>query len=542
MFKNLSVSKKLGLFTGAILAIILFIGITAEIITQNLSKRISSLAHEKLPSMHKMVLLDMMHDGIRANVLSSALYSNGIEVNTAEEIQSELKDFTTNMNNFMSEINALPLSSDIKLAIEPVLPKIEFYIQQAELIVQIALTKNKAKVLAKMPEFNNAFEELELVLGKLGELIESDAQVYDKESTTFAKNAELINYGLIIFGFVFGLLASWLVISQLNKQLREVITKLSDTSDDVTKSISKLDQSAQKLSSVATEQSAAIEESVASMEEMTAMISQTANNSKNSQQIASECSEEASTGAKIISEMVTAMDEIYQNTANLEKMVNLIHEIESKTKVINDIVFETRLLSFNASIEAARAGTHGKGFAVVAEEVGKLASMSGKAADEIRLLLESTTKEVTQTVSITQERVKFGKNVSTQCSDSFKKMQETIFKIEQIIGNISTANQEQELGVKQNQKAMTELERHTQDNSQNSNLLAGEANHLSKSSTLLMQSVHSMQNLVGGKNKNKTENTPQTPSSSSEIKVSENALIKKLEPKNRNSNFWRKSA
>lgn len=83
----------------------------------------------------------------------------------------------------------------------------------------------------------------------------------------------------------------------------------------------------------------------------------------------------------------------------LGRLVGLIASIKNKTKVIDDLVFESRLLSFNASIEAARAGVHGKGFSVVAEEVGKLASMSGKAADEIRTLLDSSTQECELTSS-----------------------------------------------------------------------------------------------------------------------------------------------
>jgi methyl-accepting chemotaxis protein len=71
----------------------------------------------------------------------------------------------------------------------------------------------------------------------------------------------------------------------------------------------------------------------------------------------------------------------------ISSIVKVIAEIGDKTKVINDIVFQTKLLSFNASVEAARAGEQGKGFAVVAEEVGNLATMSGKAAEEISSML-----------------------------------------------------------------------------------------------------------------------------------------------------------
>jgi methyl-accepting chemotaxis protein len=62
--------------------------------------------------------------------------------------------------------------------------------------------------------------------------------------------------------------------------------------------------------------------------------------------------------------------DIIQNYDEIAGISKVIATIEERTKVINDIVFQTKLLSFNASVEAARAGEHGKGFAVVAEEVG----------------------------------------------------------------------------------------------------------------------------------------------------------------------------
>jgi methyl-accepting chemotaxis protein len=79
------------------------------------------------------------------------------------------------------------------------------------------------------------------------------------------------------------------------------------------------------------------------------------------------------------------MNQINYSNEQMSEIVKVIQEIETKTKVINDIVFQTKLLSFNASVEAARAGEQGKGFAVVAEEVGNLAQMSGNAAKEISI-------------------------------------------------------------------------------------------------------------------------------------------------------------
>lgn len=72
----------------------------------------------------------------------------------------------------------------------------------------------------------------------------------------------------------------------------------------------------------------------------------------------------------------------------ITEITKVISEVAAKTQVINEIVFKTKLLSFNASVEAARAGDQGRGFSVVAEEVGNLAKMSGDAAKEISNITE----------------------------------------------------------------------------------------------------------------------------------------------------------
>ena len=98
--------------------------------------------------------------------------------------------------------------------------------------------------------------------------------------------------------------------------------------------------------------------------------------------------------------------EIHSSLQRLGEVVQIIEQIESKTEVINEIVFQTRLLSFNASVEAARAGEAGRGFSIVAEEVGNLAKVSGGSSQEISKLLETSTARVSEIINDLDKKVK----------------------------------------------------------------------------------------------------------------------------------------
>ncbi|MBT4791697.1 MAG: hypothetical protein HON90_09015 [Halobacteriovoraceae bacterium] len=247
-----------------------------------------------------------------------------------------------------------------------------------------------------------------------------------------------------------------------------------------------------------TQQSSAIEETVSSMEEMAAMLTQTSNNAGEGLTFSEESQQEAERGREVILKMLTAMDEIQDSNEKLESIVKAINEIKQKTQVINDIVSETRLLSFNASIEAARAGSHGKGFAVVAEEVGNLASMSGKAAEEIRTLLENSTNEVDEIVKTTQKKVSDGKEISQNCQVAFESMSTSLNKIVNSIQMINSASKEQEAGVKQTNIAMNEMEGITQQNSNNSDVLAQKSSDLEINANDLQASVVDLKKIILG--------------------------------------------
>jgi methyl-accepting chemotaxis protein len=214
-------------------------------------------------------------------------------------------------------------------------------------------------------------------------------------------------------------------------------------------------------------------------------------------------SQEAATdGEKAVKEMIQAIDEINESNSaimaeidrgnkRISEIVEVITEISQKTKVINDIVFQTKLLSFNASVEAAKAGEHGKGFAVVAEEIGNLAQMSGKASKEIAEMLNASIQRVNGIVRDTSEKVqsfvKSGKTkveagtvVANRCGDVLTEVVKNVKEVSRMISNISLAAKDQAQGMNEIANAMLQLDTVT---NQNTSVVNDTANYSSQLST-----------------------------------------------------------
>jgi methyl-accepting chemotaxis protein len=225
-----------------------------------------------------------------------------------------------------------------------------------------------------------------------------------------------------------------------------------------------LSHAAQGLSVSSVQQSEAIHETVAASAQMSSMVSQTAHHANEASRNAAEVSLMTKEGGNIMRQMVDSMETIQHATSQLVDVQKIIDEISAKTDIINDIVFKTQLLSFNASIEAARAGQHGLGFAVVAEEVGNLAQLSGNAATEIEVLLQNSRRKVSDIVEQMHVRVKDGNIVSTEALEKFNEIAARISTISEQAENIRQATNEQEKGIRQTSKAMEQMNKMLEQN------------------------------------------------------------------------------
>ena len=340
-------------------------------------------------------------------------------------------------------------------------------------------------------------------------------------------NAKMLLIAISIGATLFGLIITFFVMKSLSKAIDQIIFNLTDNSNQVTSAAQQIASSSEELSQAATEQASALEETASSIEELNSMVQKNAENAKKTSEIAGGSKQNANKGKDVVNEMIMAIDDINVSNANImdsinesnkkiSEIVDVIAEIGNKTKVINDIVFQTKLLSFNASVEAARAGEHGKGFAVVAEEVGNLAAMSGNAAKEITALLDGSIQRVQSIVNETKEKVEHlvvdGKNkvdkgtrIARECGSVLDEIVDNITNVNEMSDEISVACQEQAQGVNEITKAMGQLDQVTQTNTATSQEAAASAEELSAQAQALRGVITLLVDTIKGSNKTNTQ-------------------------------------
>ncbi|MEG8039153.1 methyl-accepting chemotaxis protein [Sphingomonas sp. LR60] len=225
--------------------------------------------------------------------------------------------------------------------------------------------------------------------------------------------------------------------------MAQVMSAVMRASSDIKSGAADIRAASDDLSQRTEQQAASLEETAAAMEEITSTVQQTAKDAAQADKIVAAARHEAAVSGDVVRRAVDAMGGIERSSSEISDIIS----------VIDAIAFQTNLLALNAGVEAARAGDAGKGFAVVAQEVRALAQRSADAA-----------KDVKAKITTSSEQVDLGVELVAEAGTALQTINARISDISALMSAISTAAEQQAVGLHQVNTAVSEMDGVTQQN------------------------------------------------------------------------------
>jgi methyl-accepting chemotaxis protein len=316
-----------------------------------------------------------------------------------------------------------------------------------------AITRSEAAVVEAQGEMSSA-EHIGMISGGFVALILIGAAVLGvisiarplKELTVPVGELAAGNFSVDVHGAdrrdEVGQIAA--AVASMAQRVRQTVSEIKSSAREVTNASAEISTSTTDLSQRTEEQAASLEETSASMEEISATVKKNAENAQQASQSANVTREVADRGGKVVAQAVEAMALIEESSRKISDIIG----------VIDEIARQTNLLALNAAVEAARAGEAGRGFAVVASEVRSLAQRSSQAAKDIKDLITNSNSQV-----------KDGVDLVNRAGGALNEIVDSIKTVATIVSDIASASMEQATGIEQVNKALSQMDEVTQQNS-----------------------------------------------------------------------------
>ncbi|MDY4301532.1 methyl-accepting chemotaxis protein [Pseudomonas salmasensis] len=480
---------------------------------------------------------DMMHDALRADVLSAMLVGLGKSTSTPAEVNSSIKEHAEHFREVLANNLKLPLDASIKASLEKIKPSLDTYIGAGERIVALALDNPEA-ARGELQTFNAAFSQLEDQMAALSELIESHTHLTSTGTRQTISNA---NWTLIIVlgASLLLLLAQgrWVTLSimgplrtasriaqsiahgnlsepivepknqdeasalirslaTMQRDLRGMIEVVRSNAHGVNGMSERLSQGCHEVAGSSQQQSVAASTMAAAASEMTASIEEITRHAQRALDMASQAETLAKDGGRVIHQVVSDMDGIARSAQQSAQVIRTLDKeseaIYSIIQVIKGIADQTNLLALNAAIEAARAGEQGRGFAVVADEVRSLAGRTSASTQEIASMVGSIQQNTRAAVISMEEgvaQVDKGMAVTAEVERAIREILQATLSTTELVNDISRTISEQSLA---SNEIAHQVERIAGMSESNSRVIAGTASTTDELSSLagqLSQSV-----------------------------------------------------
>ena len=389
---------------------------------------------------------------IIAIVLFLSLYVSKMIISNIQKFKIGLLEFFKYLNNEIDTVKLLDDSNKDEIGsmartVNENISKTKNLIEEENAIIDdvkrvVALVKkgNFNQIIEKSTK-NESLEELKIILN---EMLETISKTVCEDTTKL--DLVLSEYHKLDFRNKIkntnGQVA--LNINSLNDIINNMLVNNKSDGLYLEESSTMLLNNVEAINLSTVEASKALEITSKSLEDMTNDISRNTSDIIKMSDYANELNSSARKGEELANKTSEAMNDINNEVSSIKDAISIIDQIS----------FQTNILSLNAAVEAATAGEAGKGFAVVAQEVRNLANRSAEAANDIKKIVENATK-----------KADLGKDISLSMIEGYSKLNENVSNTIELISNIKTISKKQLIDIEQLNESMTQLDKQTQNNS-----------------------------------------------------------------------------
>jgi methyl-accepting chemotaxis protein len=499
--KTVTISTRIWMMSAFLCALVLMVGMVSRHYLKNVSAEYSGIVSQNMPKQRQALELYGQFRQIRIDVRSL-----GLEGASEVQLEKKRQEVTEDIKTFESMTEEYR-AKEFLSGEEELYKQVEARWEEFKKIGVRAVELSKFRDQHSRAELSKLFAEecpriaglFNTELNKLLSFHHESASARSQQATELAARSNDFTGSLLGFGLLLGLFISFVMGRSVGSKLNKVTDEVAGSNKRVNKVVESLSTASEQLASSSHQQASSVEEISSSLEEISGMVDSTLKSSKETVQLSEKVSGLVSKGTASMSELHSAVGHISESNSRVEHLSKLIEEIGQKTELIDEIVFQTRLLSFNASVEAERAGEHGRGFAVVAQEVGNLAQMSGKSASEISEIVRKTIREAQDVTQVNKKSVEQGVVLCKQTATQLESIETASQEILSSAHAILRASQEQNAGIQQINQNIQLINQSTQENAASAEECANGSKSLMGQSKKLTGVVSELEMLVHGK-------------------------------------------